>query len=74
MCPGLINLIKLGICAMPRKVNNPHMKNILENFQRFEEFKIIIFTEEIIFKTEIEDWPLVDALIIYFIFIYSIIY
>ena len=65
-CPSLIKLIKLGICAMPRKVNNPHMKNILENFQRFEEFKIIIFTEEIIFKTEIEDWPLVDALIIFY--------
>ena len=65
-CPSLMKLIKLGICAMPRKVNNPHMKNILENFQRFEEFKIIIFTEEIIFKTEIEDWPLVDALIIFY--------
>ena len=28
-----IKLIKLGICAMPRKINNPHMKNILENIQ-----------------------------------------
>ena len=51
---------------MPRKINNPHMKSILENFQRFEEFKIIIFTEEIIFKYEIEKWPLVDALIIFY--------
>ena len=51
---------------MPRKVNNPHMRNILDNFQHFEEFKIIIFTEEIIFKTEIEDWPIVDALIIFY--------
>ena len=65
-CPSLIKLIKLGICAMPRKVNNPHMRNILDNFQHFEEFKIIIFTEEIIFKTEIEDWPIVDALIIFY--------
>ena len=66
MCPGLINLIKLGICAMPRKINNPHMKNILDNFQSFEEFEIIIFTEDIIFKQEIENWPLVDALIIFY--------
>ena len=65
-CPSLIKLIKLGICAMPRKVNNPHMKSILENFQNFDEFKIIIFTEEIIFKTEIEEWPIVDALIIFY--------
>ena len=66
MCPGLINLIKLGICAMPRKINNPHMKNILDNFQSFEEFEIIIFTEDIIFKQEIENWPIVDALIIFY--------
>ena len=65
-CPSLMKLIKLGICAMPRKVNNPHMKSILENFQNFDEFKIIIFTEEIIFKTEIEEWPIVDALIIFY--------
>ena len=61
-----IKLIKLGICAMPRKINNPHMKNILENIQHLEEFEIIIFTEEIIFKKEIEEWPLVDALIIFY--------
>ena len=66
MCTGLINLIKLGICAMPRKINNPHMKNILDNFQSFEEFEIIIFTEDIIFKQEIENWPIVDALIIFY--------
>ena len=65
-CPSLTKLIKLGICAMPRKINNPHMKNILENLQRFEEFKIIIFTEEILFKSEIEEWPIVDALIIFY--------
>ena len=51
---------------MPKKVNSTHMKNILDNFQRFEEFKIIIFTEEIIFRLEIDKWPLVDALIIFY--------
>ena len=65
-CPSLRKLIKLGICAMPKKINSTHMKNILDNFLRFEEFKIIIFTEDIIFKTEIERWPIVDALIIFY--------
>ena len=61
-----IKLIKLGICAMPRKINNPHMKNILENIQHLEEFEIVIFTEEIIFNKEIDSWPIVDALIIFY--------
>jgi inositol hexakisphosphate/diphosphoinositol-pentakisphosphate kinase len=67
-CPSLekINKIKLGICAMEKKVKSSHMKNILDNFNTFEEFKIIIFTEEIIFKKEIEHWPIVDASIIFF--------
>ena len=51
---------------MGKKINSTHMKNILDNFSQFEEFKIIIFSEEIIFKTQIEDWPIVDALIIFF--------
>ena len=51
---------------MQKKINSTHMKNILDNFQRFEEFQIIIFTEEIIFRLEIEKWPLVDALIIFY--------
>ena len=65
-CPSLKKLIKLGICAMPKKIKSTHMRNILDNFQRFEEFNVIIFTEEIIFKTEIEKWPIVDALIIFY--------
>ena len=65
-CPSLKKLIKLGICAMPKKINSIHMRNILDNFQRFEEFNVIFFTEEIIFKTEIEKWPIVDALIIFY--------
>ena len=67
-CPSLDkkDKIKLGICAMAKKVNSTHMKNILDNFNQFEEFRVIIFSEDIIFKTEIENWPIVDALIIFF--------
>ena len=67
-CPTLekINIIKLGICAMAKKVNSTPMKNILENLKLYEEFKIVIFSEDIIFKTDIENWPIVDALVIFF--------
>ena len=67
-CPSLekYNTIKLGICAMGKKINSTHMKNILDNFSQFEEFRIITFSEDIIFKTAIENWPIVDALIIFF--------
>ena len=58
--------VKLGICAMAKKANSLAMKNILENLEKFTEFEIIIFSEETIFKKEIEDWPKVDALIIFF--------
>ena len=61
-----ITKVKLGICAMPKKTKSLAMKNILDNLEKFTEFKIIIFSEEIIFKQEIEDWPIVDALIIFF--------
>ena len=58
--------VKLGICAMAKKANSLAMKNILENLEKFTEFEIIIFSEETIFKKEIEEWPKVDALIIFF--------
>ena len=64
--PENMTKVKLGICAMAKKANSLAMKSILENLEKFTEFKIIIFSEETIFKKEIEDWPIVDALIIFF--------
>ena len=61
-----ISKIKLGICAMEKKSNSDPMKKILDNLNKNKEFTIIIFSENIIFKTEIENWPIVDALIIFF--------
>ena len=58
--------IKLGICAMEKKVKSTHMQNILNGLKQFEEMIIITFTEEIIFNKEIENWPIVDALIIFY--------
>ena len=61
-----ISQVNLGICAMEKKSGSKAMKSILENLSKFKEFNIIIFSEEIIFKSEIEKWPIVDALIIFF--------
>ena len=58
--------IKLGICAMEKKVKSTHMQNILNGLKQFEEMIIITFTEEIIFNKEIENLPIVDALIIFY--------
>lgn len=58
--------ISIGICAMEKKVNSKHMQNILAEFSKFTEFKIVFFTKEILFKEQIEKWPIVEALIIFF--------
>ena len=60
------NPIKLGICAMEKKVNSNHMQNILNGLKQFEELEIVIFSEEIIFNEDIQDWPVVEAMIIFF--------
>jgi inositol hexakisphosphate/diphosphoinositol-pentakisphosphate kinase len=59
-------IIKLGICAMEKKVYSKHMQNILNGLRQYSEISIIIFDESIIFGKQIEDWPIVDALIIFF--------
>lgn len=58
--------IKLGICAMEKKVNSKHMQNILKGLEAFVEFELIIFDEKTIFNKEIEDWPVVHSMIIFF--------
>ena len=50
---------------MEKKVNSKHMQNIL-NLLPEQEITIIIFEEKIIFDKPIEEWPIVDALIIFF--------
>ncbi len=58
--------IKLGICAMAKKIESTHMQNILKGIIKYNLIEIVIFTEDIIFNKEIENWPIVDALIIFF--------
>ena len=56
----------LGICAMSKKVNSKHMQKILKNIKKFDEFKLIYFSEDLIFDKEIEDWPIVESMIVFF--------
>lgn len=58
--------IKVGICAMEKKVNSKHMQFILKGLEDFGDFTIIVFTEEMLFNLDIEDWPICNALIIFF--------
>ena len=56
----------LGICAMSKKVNSKHMQKILKNIKKFDEFKLVYFSEDLIFGEEIENWPLVESMIVFF--------
>ena len=58
--------IKIGICAMDKKVHSKQMQNILKGLEAFGEFEIILICEDIIYNLDIEDWAIVDALIIFF--------
>ena len=56
----------LGICAMSKKVNSKHMQKILKNIKKFDEFKLVYFSEDLIFGEEIENWPIVESMIVFF--------
>ncbi|XP_058810103.1 inositol hexakisphosphate and diphosphoinositol-pentakisphosphate kinase-like isoform X3 [Phymastichus coffea] len=55
--------VLVGICAMAKKSQSKPMKEILTRLEEFEYIKIIVFTEEVILKEPVEDWPVVDCLI-----------
>ena len=61
-----IRIHTLGICAMSKKVNTKHMQKIIKNLKKFEEFKLIDFPEDLIFNQEIEKWPIVESMIVFF--------
>ena len=56
----------LGICAMKKKIHSPHMQQILEFISSFNDFELIEFTEELIFNEEVEKWPVVESMIVFF--------
>ena len=63
---GINRVHTLGICAMSKKVNSKHMQKILKNIKKFDEFKLIYFSEDLIFDKDIENWPIVESMIVFF--------
>ena len=51
---------------MDKKVKSKHMEKILSKLKNFDEFEIIIIPETIFFKEDIEKWPIVESLIVFF--------
>nr|XP_018903012.1 PREDICTED: inositol hexakisphosphate and diphosphoinositol-pentakisphosphate kinase 2 isoform X10 [Bemisia tabaci] len=55
--------VVVGICAMAKKSQSKPMKEILTRLEEFEFIKIVVFKEEVILKSPIEEWPICDCLI-----------
>ena len=56
----------LGICAMKKKIHSPHMQQILDFIREFNDFELIEFKEEMIFNKEVEEWPIVESMIVFY--------
>ncbi|XP_055525470.1 inositol hexakisphosphate and diphosphoinositol-pentakisphosphate kinase isoform X3 [Wyeomyia smithii] len=55
--------VVVAVCAMAKKSQSKPMKEILTRLQEFEFIRMIVFSEEIILKEPVENWPLCDCLI-----------
>ncbi|XP_044000861.1 inositol hexakisphosphate and diphosphoinositol-pentakisphosphate kinase 2 isoform X3 [Aphidius gifuensis] len=55
--------VLVGICAMAKKSQSKPMKEILTRLEEFEYIKVIVFSEDVILKEPVEEWPIVDCLI-----------
>ena len=56
----------LGICAMKKKIHSPHMQQILNFIKEFNDFDLIEFQEEMILNEKIENWPIVESMIVFY--------
>ncbi|CAH1790258.1 unnamed protein product [Owenia fusiformis] len=56
----------VGICAMKKKSSSRPMQEILERLELFQYIETLIFDEDVILKSPIEDWPICDGLISFF--------
>lgn len=60
-----VKKITLGICAMDKKARSKAMVDILGQL-REDLFEVIIFGDECILNTPVEDWPVVEALVAFY--------
>ncbi|KAK7469731.1 hypothetical protein BaRGS_00036262 [Batillaria attramentaria] len=58
--------VMVGICAMAKKSNSKPMKEIVRRLENFTRIQIIIFEEDVILNSPVEDWPIVNAFISFF--------
>ncbi|XP_065175495.1 inositol hexakisphosphate and diphosphoinositol-pentakisphosphate kinase 2-like isoform X1 [Sycon ciliatum] len=58
--------VKLGVCAMSRKVASKPMQTILSRIQSYGFIEVIIFDDDTILNKPIEEWPHCNALISFF--------
>ena len=56
----------LGICAMKKKIHSTHMQQILAFIEEFKDFDLIEFKEEMIFNKKVEEWPIVESMIVFY--------
>uniref|UniRef100_A0A1I8GT54 Inositol hexakisphosphate and diphosphoinositol-pentakisphosphate kinase n=1 Tax=Macrostomum lignano TaxID=282301 RepID=A0A1I8GT54_9PLAT len=59
-------MIRLGLCAMDKKVKSKPMTAILGRLHRFEHIEIVPFPESVILNEPVDHWPAVDALIAFY--------
>ncbi|XP_073943698.1 inositol hexakisphosphate and diphosphoinositol-pentakisphosphate kinase isoform X2 [Choristoneura fumiferana] len=55
--------VVVGVCAMAKKSQSKPMKEILTRLDEFEYIKMLVFPEEVILKSPVEEWPICDCLI-----------
>ena len=59
-------IVTLGVCAMDKKSRSSAMREILTRIESFGEFEIVIFGDECVVNEPVENWPKVDALIVFY--------
>ncbi|BES94642.1 Acid_phosphat_A [Nesidiocoris tenuis] len=60
---GATKQVVVGVCAMSKKSQSKPMREILMRLQEFQYIRILVFPEETIVTTPVEEWPIVDCLI-----------
>ncbi|XP_070205437.1 inositol hexakisphosphate and diphosphoinositol-pentakisphosphate kinase 2-like isoform X3 [Littorina saxatilis] len=58
--------VVVGICAMAKKSNSKPMKEIIKRLENFSRLQVLIFEEDVILNSPVEDWPIVNAFISFF--------
>ncbi|KAJ5068707.1 inositol hexakisphosphate and diphosphoinositol-pentakisphosphate kinase [Anaeramoeba ignava] len=56
----------VAVCAMAKKSKSKPMQKILKQLKKNGDYEIIVFSEEMILKKPIEEWPKCDALMTFF--------